>query len=670
MKMGNILYGDLGSERMIFNYTSISETVISELYRNVKTYSFGYRLVGNIGMWYYVNKYNQRGAGYISCVCNKLPPYDSEHYAEMSSALILFGVNFHTIEEFEESYKDGSYGLVPYQISYPDANHIAEMYEKLMEILPKNGKMIIYMPCVYGREVFISNAVNLLARFFYVLPLGLRNKISFSIGNEKTDDNANISIVESLENIKYGDTVIDCTKESGFRAASESVVEYWTSFFDNDDCIDDDIEEIFEKCVNDDNIVDLYSRSFNIPYGYLYRLRKNMSYSDYASLKEYCRKTVNFDKLGEYFKLEVFYEEERKMEEKKKQEQYQQLLRRQEEEEKMEEEKRKRYEESMNGWLRYLDDYVKYMGERNSPDSSDEEKKREEYEKFIKFFEVFTKIAETKAKEYNKASNDDSSAVNKNNHWSSSNWIVRYNEELVSGNFLDIPVEFSLDYQELLTNEQSRSYNPYSGLLLYLRSIYAVNYIDEKEKYRLESEPRERDAAYGYYVSYNHCCYKRKVSKVVYYDKDGEKKTSVDYEMFLSIASIVCLYVFCEDITRDKSGFDNLNKDKIMKLFSRYFRKDGYINIAFYHCVFLYASILGLFENYNKRKDRVIVSKSEQNIFMENFNIAKAFQNFMNIFDNRVCRKIYDNTMNSFVNEVGRRTENFNLKQQFKQLGL
>ena len=128
---------------MILNETNLPETMVSAMYRKVSKYAFGYNTCGNTGIWYYVNKYNQRSAGYISCVCQELPS-EEEEYDDFSAPFALFDVAFHTIAEFEEACPTGTLRLRNYaKVSYPSRSCIAEMYHRLLEVLPNNDKMIV-----------------------------------------------------------------------------------------------------------------------------------------------------------------------------------------------------------------------------------------------------------------------------------------------------------------------------------------------------------------------------------------------------------------------------------------------------------------------------------------------------------------------------------------------
>ena len=96
--MGNVLYGDLGSEHLLTSEGSNYQSIISTLYScNDSTIMAGYMPCGaRTWLWYYSNNYNARGAGYLSGTI-------SEQYVESISQL-----NFSTVEEFEDQDPRGS----------------------------------------------------------------------------------------------------------------------------------------------------------------------------------------------------------------------------------------------------------------------------------------------------------------------------------------------------------------------------------------------------------------------------------------------------------------------------------------------------------------------------------------------------------------------------------
>ncbi len=633
--MKRILYGDLGSERMIFNETDLSEPVISALYRNVRTYSFGYKIFGDQGMWYYVNKYNQRGAGYISCVCDRIPDINDEDASIFSAPLGMFDISFHTIPEFEEEYRAGSYSLEEYPIFYPSSQHIAMMYQKLLDVLPTGGKLIIYMPSSQGKDVFISNALNFLARFIDILPIALKGMISFSIGDQNFADYANISVISSMDAVSPQD-VIDITSEPSDCITPGTLAEYWTKCFDNEDDFDYILEDLFYECVRNDRIKK--GNTLYIPYEHLYNFYHNINFENYNSLMLQCKNIVNVESLRKYIQLDTFEAEAEQIKNQRQIKQQQEKIRKEWENIQKIENKIKKRENSLQGCLNYIDQYIGYMQEKYRQDDfydvfTNDIQHRQEYINYIGFFDSMSKIAEYKAQLYSETINMSSNAS-----WTSANWNVIFDErlELCRNN----SVEFKLPYIEI--SDESYVSNRYSGLLIYLKAIHSVNYIDETEKKRLSQDVLNFDC------SYNHCCYGRNVSRIEYYRRDSKNRNAtLNYRLFMDIASLICLYVFVDDITEHSSEkLENLNKDTIKNLMNIIFSKDSSLkNISLYHCTFLYGSVMNFFRNDKNSMKNESISLE----LAKKFDVYNSMSWLKNQMDKNVCREVYENTLNSFA---------------------
>ena len=538
----NILYGDIGSERMILNETNLPETMISAMYRKVNKYSFGYNTYGNTGIWYYVNKYNRRSAGYISCVCQELPS-DEEEYDDFSAPFALFDIAFHTIDEFEKACPTGTLRLRNYnKVSYPSRSCIAEMYHRLLEVLPNNGKVIVYIPDNEGKEFFISKAINLLERFLYVVPVGMRHLISFSIGEETHQDRVNISIVSDRPQLNAQGILIDTTNEGHEDISSDLLAQYWTKCFDDDYNFDDLTEDIFVRCVKNKEIVrgDVHSKIFDIPYAplYVFLCKEKIEFEDYYTLKKQCMNTIDFDLLFKAvgFELSDFIREEHRrqeLEEKRRREAERRL---QEEEQRKVQEMKRRRADSYEEWIGCLNAYIGQMVERdanNAPEEMDDfrsDVSKKAYERDMEFFSCMNKIAQTQAKKYAE------SIGSANNYWTVNQWTTFFDpnlsEIIISATE---SVQFDLPYIKILNQEYAN--NIYSGLLIYLDAIHSINYVDEnKRKELIKKYPINTD------YSYNHCCYGRNVGRITYYGPDNGRMATCGYRTFFGYGR-PCLYL-------------------------------------------------------------------------------------------------------------------------------
>ena len=207
--MKRILYGKLPSEyteRMLINETDVSEKVISALYHSVTEYCFGYMVCGYTSIWYHVNRYSQNKTKYISCVCKEFEEYD-----DILAPSDMFDYFFHTETDVCQHLISGTYQLRQYRISYPPSEHIAKMYKGLLDILRDKGRLVIIISSDKGKEFFLSSALHLLARFLYVLPIKMRNYISFSVGGNNICNGLDICVVSKPVMLLDHDVTVDLT---------------------------------------------------------------------------------------------------------------------------------------------------------------------------------------------------------------------------------------------------------------------------------------------------------------------------------------------------------------------------------------------------------------------------------------------------------------------------
>lgn len=104
--MGNILYGDLGSEHMVYTDKSSVSYIVQSLYSAARDMMAGYYFAEreNCGVWYYVHKYNSRRGGYLTATAEELT-------GKTVPAERLGDMQFATKEEFEKEQYAGTMTL-------------------------------------------------------------------------------------------------------------------------------------------------------------------------------------------------------------------------------------------------------------------------------------------------------------------------------------------------------------------------------------------------------------------------------------------------------------------------------------------------------------------------------------------------------------------------------
>ena len=307
-----------------------------------------------------------------------------------------------------------------------------------------------------------------------------------------------------------------------------------------------------------------------------------------------------------------------------------------------------------------MDDYVGSMEQRwkkrmekNYVHDSFEE--RQEYCKYIEFFAAVTQLAEKKVGQYPDQTEEKSVKL-----WKTLQWNNCFDEDYVT-NILGESIAFDLPYEHITDMEPL---NPYTGLFLYLQAIKKVNVIDLYQKSRSE----ENGILLNH--SYNHSCYGRNVSGLVYYGlrSNASYSTFCYYKDFLDMTSLVCLYVFVNDMADPDNeiikGYrkpENLNQEKIKQLMHKMFTrigKSGYI--VFYHCVFLYSAMMGFFRNIGKS----LSPKELDYALAEKFDVIDSINWLLQQFGGKSMQNIiYENTLNSFA-QKGKSIINFGIKKE------
>lgn len=616
--MGNILYGDISSEHMLFNDSYISDSVISSLYRPVRRFSYGYRYVGNESLWFYVCKYSTRGSGYISAV--------SEENCSENGAAALFEKNFHTQSEFEQVLPVGSGSIDEYDTVYPDDEYIIGIYQKLTENFTRNKRVVIIMDAEYGDDVFLSDAIVLLRRLLSIIPEPMRKYLSFTISDTCCNDNSDICISSSKYELGASDSVIDCTKTLNSSPAlyENSLCGYWTSYFNSNNNSDDELEEIFTKCVKADKVVQITSvkeKRYN-PYLYLYNYYHNRTYSNYKSILDYTKACVDVKILSQYIDPPQPTKEDLKKPEYEDQKQVDivssilNMNRRNHDE----------YISFIEKYLWYLLSKKNDKFRRIAPKEKNEINtlKLCELEMYLRFFEVMMKLCN----EMNAGSDL---------YLSSEDFKWEYEVEDASDGSTkaEKPLEFSLNYKDITSHKRC----PAAGLAFLLKAIYNV-----------------KNCTSGNNMDNN--CF-RKISGNIYFnDSYTQKGATIDHETFFVLCSLVILYVYVDRLgyNNDDSEIEYLKIKTIEELFDTTIPANlNFFNIALYQFMFLYGAMLGFFYENTLRGTEKNTLISEQNTIIKNTNFndkLKFLQNRVNASNSKKKSSVtYITAKSIFIND-------------------
>ncbi len=293
--MSNILYGDLGSEHMIFNESSVQENTVSVLYGSTKDYIAGFKSVARGTFWYYVCKYNARNAGYLSGTY--------EDGQTQNAAAEMFNKTFHSIEDFESQSKNGSITLKSDGTLSLGKNNIIRILHFLLSAFNDGEVVFVKINNNTDNMTYIANVTKCFSEIINVIPQHIRKYLSLAVnmdnGRNKIAKIAAAPI--DFRNDKACKYFVDCSADSELEFEPEPIVKYWADIIVEGKIPDSKVEEIFSKSVIPRKLIGTDEYHVKCPYDYLYRvyLEPNNRLF-YNRLKNYYAQCINWNVLAKY----------------------------------------------------------------------------------------------------------------------------------------------------------------------------------------------------------------------------------------------------------------------------------------------------------------------------------------------------------------------------------
>lgn len=292
--MHRVLYGDLGSEHMIYNDSPVPESTVNILYGSTKDYLAGIKPTGSGMLHYYVCKYNARGAGYLSGVFSesseKDPPDD------------FFASSFHTEGEFEERLHEGSLYFSCSEQSTVGKNHLIQILHYLLNSFGDGETVYLVMRRTSDdRARYIGSAMSVFRSIFAALPTALYRFLSVAVNMRS--DNYKIAkfVISPPELIRQSSCkyIVDLDEQLSLNYLPEPVVKYWADIATGESSPDPEVEKVFAECVVRSKLSDVDEFRAKCPYDYLYRVIRNPgSNLIYTRLQNYYPQCVNFTALN------------------------------------------------------------------------------------------------------------------------------------------------------------------------------------------------------------------------------------------------------------------------------------------------------------------------------------------------------------------------------------
>lgn len=293
--MSNILYGDLGSEHMIFNESSVRENTVSVLYGCTKDYIAGFKAVGRGTLWYYICKYNARNAGYLSGA------YEDGQVG--NAAAEIFNKSFHSIEDFESQAKEGSITFKSDGTLVLEKNHIIMILHYLLNSFNDGEVVFVKIDNHYDKFTYIANVTDCFSKIYNVVPQCLHKYLSLAVNMDNGRNKiAKIAVAPiDFRNDKACKYFVDCSVNAKLDFEPEPIVKYWADIIVDGKEPDSKAEEIFSKAVIPRKLIGTDEYHVKCPYDYLYRVYldpENRLF--YSRLKNYYSQCINWSVLANY----------------------------------------------------------------------------------------------------------------------------------------------------------------------------------------------------------------------------------------------------------------------------------------------------------------------------------------------------------------------------------
>ena len=280
--MANILYGDVGEEKTVFNDSRVPEAVIRNIYAATESRIAGYRKESNGSLFYYVLKYNARSAGYLSA--------DFIFPAAPSPSAEFEKIKFHNCEEFEAQSQDASQ-LFKMDADFSDfqTNHYAYIIEKILNGVEQGNTVYIKLKDSYDNIESIEKELSFAKKILSVFPEPLQKEISFVCNitdNKKLS--SNIAFIPEAVSMSGG-TMIDCCNLNNFKECNKPYALYLAGLITGETARNNEAETFLNSKVSDKMLRN--GNKIRNPFSALYGLFVSETYDD---IEAYCGKLNDF----------------------------------------------------------------------------------------------------------------------------------------------------------------------------------------------------------------------------------------------------------------------------------------------------------------------------------------------------------------------------------------
>lgn len=250
--MGNILYGDLGSEHMIYIADSKLESVVRTLYSSCETLTAGYYYTMGNGIWSYAHKYNARHAGYISAYSSAEADIPGSRFDE---------IKFSKKGEFESKDYKGSL-LLPVNQKYKmDKNTAVNIVHQMFSDMADRKTVYLYMSdSNLSTSSCMIQGLRICNTIISAFPTVIQKYISYmsnSFPNKKNTLKVHIMFLQKNYKELYAKEwsrsfqykVIDCSEEKSLPRRISKYIEYLSDVISGKIEKNVELDSVFE-CVN------------------------------------------------------------------------------------------------------------------------------------------------------------------------------------------------------------------------------------------------------------------------------------------------------------------------------------------------------------------------------------------------------------------------------------
>lgn len=197
--MGNILYGDLGSEHMVYTDKNSVSYIVQSLYGAARDMMAGYYYAEreSCGVWYYVHKYNSRRGGYLTGTAEELT-------GKLSPAARFDALQFATKEEFERKQHLGTMNLdiSGFAIERNTALHL--LMKLFAAVRDQKTLYLVLSQENCSERDYMLRGLSVCRKLLSVLPMEYQKRLSF-VSNTMPGEKSGLKFSVTVLPRKYQD---------------------------------------------------------------------------------------------------------------------------------------------------------------------------------------------------------------------------------------------------------------------------------------------------------------------------------------------------------------------------------------------------------------------------------------------------------------------------------